>query len=421
MKKRVYRATRIGQVNFAALSKTVSNRRIVFGVDVAKEDFFGVFMNEEQVILQVIKWKSPRDFDQLLGLLTSLPVSSIAVAMESSGTYGDALAYHLKEVGIPVHLVSAKMSKDACEVYDGVPSSHDAKSAAIIAKLHWDGRSGPWPEKTDGERELAAQVSLVTLYSKQLRQNLNRLEAKLARHWPELPYILNLDAASTLGFLQEFGGPAGVAREPERALKVIRKIGGSLLHPDKCREAVESAHTTIGVPMIEMEESALKTLASETNRCRKLTNTTNRELERLTKRDKSMQTTSNTVGAVTAAVLVMALGPASNYDSAASYLKACGLNLKEKSSGKHKGQLRITKRGSSDARRYLYLAAMRLIQSDPVARAWYLKKVSRDGNRSRNNALVALMRKLLKALWHVGNGAIFDSSLLFDTSRLCLQ
>jgi len=419
MKKRVYRAKRIGQVNSAALAKLLSGKMIAFGIDVAKEDFFGVFMDKaEQEIQQVIRWKSPKDIDALEQLLLSLPVSRLEVAMESSGTYGDAVVHRLKKIGLPVFLVSAKRSKDACEVYDGVPSSHDAKSSAIIAKLHLDGKSGPWPEKTDQERELSAQVGIASLYSDQLGRNLNRLEAQLARYWPELSNILNLESATLLGLLQEFGGPAGVAREPERAFQLICRIGGPFMSKAKCRAAIESSKTTIGVPMIAEEESQLKILAGEADRYRKLTNASHKVVERQVKKESSMKKLSDTVGAVTAAVLVTTLGHASKYESVSAYIKACGLNLKEKSSGKHKGQLQITKRGPGDARHYLYLAAMRFSQTDPIGRAWYLKKVARDGNRSRNNALVALMRKLLAGLWHVGRGADFDSSMLFNTARL---
>jgi transposase len=97
-----------------------------------------------------------------------------------------------------------------------------------------------------------------------------------------------------------------------------------------------------------------------------------------------------------------------------------GLNLKEKSSGTVHGQLKITKRGPSRVRQYLWLAVFRWIQNDPIANAWYQRKKQRDGGRS-SRAAVALMRKLAKALYHVGRGAIFDSSKLFDVRRLHLS
>jgi transposase len=94
-----------------------------------------------------------------------------------------------------------------------------------------------------------------------------------------------------------------------------------------------------------------------------------------------------------------------------------GLNLKERSSGKHQGRLMITKRGSGRARKYLYLAALRLVREDPVVKLWYAAKVRRDGGK-KMRALVAIMRKLALALWHVAQGKPFNSSRLFDAARL---
>jgi transposase len=90
-----------------------------------------------------------------------------------------------------------------------------------------------------------------------------------------------------------------------------------------------------------------------------------------------------------------------------------GLNLKEKSSGRDVGRLKITKRGCSLVRRYLYFAALRLINNDPVVKAWYQKKVDA---RAKNKTVIALMRKLAKALWHVARGERFDATKLLSVT-----
>ena len=132
--KRRYQAVALRNIG-TKLAESVRGQRIVFGVDVAKEDFFGSFMDEQQRVLLTIRWKSPNQVRELVGLLRELPTTSLEVALEPSGTYGDALQVLLLRAGIPVHQVSPKRCHDAAEVYDGVPSQHDAKAAAIIAKL----------------------------------------------------------------------------------------------------------------------------------------------------------------------------------------------------------------------------------------------------------------------------------------------
>jgi transposase len=65
---------------------------------------------------------------------------ALEAVMESTGTYSDVLRHQLQGSGVPVYQVSGKRVHDAKVVYDGVASLHDAKSSAIIAKLHVDGR-----------------------------------------------------------------------------------------------------------------------------------------------------------------------------------------------------------------------------------------------------------------------------------------
>jgi len=54
--------------------------------------------------------------------------------------------------------------------------------------------------------------------------------------------------------------------------------------------------------------------------------------------------------------------------------------------------------------------------SDTSVKAWYQKKIVRDGG-IKKKALGVIMRKLSGTLWHVGRGAKFDASPLFNTSK----
>lgn len=418
--KRRYQAVALRNIG-TKLAESVRGQRIVFGVDVAKEDFFGSFMDEQQRVLLTIRWKSPNQVRELVGLLRELPTTSLEVALEPSGTYGDALQVLLLRAGIPVHQVSPKRCHDAAEVYDGVPSQHDAKAAAIIAKLHLDGASRPWRDSTDQERELRAAVDMMSLYEEQFWALRNRLEARLARFWPELPLLLPLDSATLIGVLAECGSPEQVAAHPEQARTLARRIGRSLLAEDKVEQVLASARETIGVPMTSPERHALMQLAQETQRARDTARKAKTNVERLSQEQAGIQLMAQAVGKATAAVLALSVGNADEYESAAAYVKSYGLNLKERSSGRHKGRLKISKRGPGRSRRYLYMAVLRLIQHDAVCAAWYRRKVARDGGKLKGKAIVALMRKLAAALWHVAQGTPFDARKLFDLRRLKLD
>jgi len=420
MKKRIYKAVEVKQVNVKKLQEKVQNQPIVFGVDVAKEDVVGALMNEEEEVLETIKWKSPNQIREIVDLICNLPTSKLEVAMEPTGTYGDTLRECFEKKGIVVFKINTHRTHKAAEVYDGVDSSHDAKSAAIIAKLHLDKASSKWEKKSEKEVELSVQIELMEIYEKQLRANANRLEAKLARHWPEVTPLLDLASATLLMLIKEFGSAKAVADKHKEAKDRMRKIGGCKLSQEKIDQVIESAKNSIGIDPVEAEIEMLKELACETQRNRQNLARVKSKIEQLTQLEESVKNMADVVGKVSAAVMFMIAGPPKLYKSANAYLKALGLNLKQRSSGYYKGALKITKRGGSLARKYLYWAVLRKIQDDPVFSKWYQQKLIRDGGKLKMKAIIALMRKLAVALWHVGQGKTFDSTLLFDTKKLGL-
>ena len=112
------------------------------------------------------------------------------------------------------------------------------------------------------------------------------------------------------------------------------------------------------------------------------------------------QAQGKVVGVPTACVLWVSTGDPRDFDSAGAYRKAMGLNLAERSSGTYQGRLRISKRGSARTRQWLYFAVLRLVQQCGV-RPWYEAKKARHEDEARR-VLVAVMRKLAVALYHVG-------------------
>jgi transposase len=422
MAKRRYRSVEIKEIGASRLSEAIKGDRVVIGVDVAKEDLYSSVMDLQQQVHAIVRWKHPQQSRSWIKFVRELSADGrrVEVVMEPSGVYGDALRWGLHQAEIPVFRVNPKRSHDAAEVYDGVPSLHDAKSAAIVAKLHLDGASEPWPVRSEHERSLAAAVRVLEVYEKQFQQNRNRLEGLVSRHWPELSRILDLSSATLLELLMAFGSPAEVARRPDEARELMRKVGGRFLDNAKVEAVVASAGTTFGMVPVDEERRLVQELAVEARRNQKASAAQQRRVEALTRAEPVTDRMQLVVGKVTAAVLVAAVGDPGRYESAYAYTKALGLNLKEKSSGKQTGQLHITKRGPGVVRLFLYLAVLRWIQHDAVARAWYDKKVRRQGGRLRSKAVVALMRKLTLALWHVAQGSTFDSTLLFDARRLAL-
>jgi transposase len=416
MKKHSYRQTDVNKIDWTALRSKTQGRGLMFCVDVAKQNFVGVLASLEGEIVCVVKWKHPQDTAGLVErLCTGLGAARLEVVMEPSGTYGDVLRWQFTQRGIPVYRVSPKQVHDRAESYDGVPSLHDAKAAHIIAELHREKHSAPWQETPAEQRSLQGLAGELEIQQQVHRANLNRLSALMARHWPELEYAADLSSVSVLSLLAEYGEPCEVRMHEAQAAELLEREGGHFLKPEKRQAILGAAQNSLGVPCTPGERAHIKALAQDLLRTHRASLEVEKRMAQAVKSgDEEMSKLAEFTGQVTCVILTAILGNLRQYANPASLLKALGLNLKERSSGQHQGQLKITKRGSGKARFYLYWLVLRLVQHDVVIKAWYERKVARDGGRFKGRAVTAVMRKIVKALWHVARGEPFDSRKLFN-------
>jgi transposase len=172
------------------------------------------------------------------------------------------------------------------------------------------------------------------------------------------------------------------------------------LSPKKIDELLAGARSSVGVRVGPWQQRQIQEYAETALAARRQSNRAQRRLRQLAVGHPVLQAQGRVVGLPTACVFWVCTGDPRKFDSAAAYRKAMGLNLVERSSGTYKGQLRISKRGSARTRQWLYLAVLRLVQKCGV-RAWYEAKKTRDTGDARR-VLVAVMRKLALALYHVG-------------------
>lgn len=418
MSKRKFRSTALQAVNWSALGEKLGNQPVVVAVDVAKHDFYAGLMTPDRQLHAIVRWQHPHQTRELVQTLqTQLAGTDWVVVMEPTGTYGDPLRGLFREAGIAVYRAAANRVHKAAELYDGVPSLHDAKACYLIGRLHLEGNTERWVEPSAQRRELKAWLKQLEQCQERRQRSLNRLEALLARHWPEAPTILSLDSVTLLQLLADYGDPGAVCAAPEQALGLMRRVGRSGLKAETRERLLASAETTIGVACEPAERHLLRALAQDLLAQRRAIRELEQHLEARLAQDELLVGLQAAVGRATAVVLLAEVGSPRDYPSSAHFLKAVGLNLKERSSGKHQGQLKITKRGPAVARYYLYWAVLRQMKTSPVVRAWCEAKAGRDGG-GKSKAIIAVMRKLVRALWHVGHGAVFDPNRLFNAAAL---
>ena len=105
------------------------------------------------------------------------------------------------------------------------------------------------------------------------------------------------------------------------------------------------------------------------------------------------------IGTVTVAGLIGEVADFNNFDTISEVMKLAGLDLYEISSGRHKGQRRISKRGRPLMRKLLFYAAINTVKAKGIMHEKYQQMLARGMLKMK--ALVAISRKLLGLIFAI--------------------
>ena len=409
--RRAYRRIGVNEIDRNQLVEAaIANGKAgtALGLDIAKNEIVGCVRWGDDSFERPWKFVNPGQIHLLVELceLLKSKCDGFTVGLESTGTYGDAVRFALTKASISVQRVSGKAVSDYSEIFDGVPSQHDGKDAAMIAELVAIGKGTLWPYSplSENQQVINHYVLRIDSFRNLHIQWIGRLEAQLARHWPELTSHLKLRGVTILKLLEAYGSPCKAIADADLAAK-LAKWGKAYVPQEKIARIMDSAKSTMGLPMSESEANWMKEIASEALKAYREVSKCDRVLCKRIAGDFVMSRYSKAVGASTLAVIWTKVGDPRDYDSSGAFVKALGLNLKEISSGKRKGELGISKRGPALARRWIYFWAMRSVQRAEL-RKWYAEFIQVGSTRSNGKehrkmkGIISLMRKLSKSLWH---------------------
>jgi transposase len=126
------------------------------------------------------------------------------------------------------------------------------------------------------------------------------------------------------------------------------------------------------------------------------------------------------VGLITAAGFIAEIGDVSRFSHPKQIQKLAGLSLKENSSGKHKGETTICKRGRKRLRYYLTFGMMPLLSKNAEFKALHEYYTSRKENPLKKmQSLVALSNKLIRIFYMIlTKNATYDpQKMMSDIKR----
>lgn len=403
----------------------VTEKTLVVGIDIAKRTHFACFVDDRGRVLQKsFSVSQSRDgfepfYQRVLAAMKENEKTEVIVGIEPTGHYWLNLAYFLDERGIPLVMVNPMHVKRSKELDDNLPTKHDRKDALVIARLIKDGRFS-YPRILKGmEAELRAGSTFRSRLTEELGAVKNRLIRWLDRYFPEFAQVFPSFGKMALAVLECTPFPSDLhQKSPDEVLSLYRKVEG-LKSPQrpKAVRLIEIAANSIGVT--EGQEMARIEIATLVRRYHQL----EQDIESITERLVELVKTSveykwlSTVqglGDTTMVDLLAEIGSFSHYEDPRQLIKLAGLTLRENSSGQHKGQKRISKRGRRKLRALLFRVMMPMIRHNEAFKKLHEYYTTRKVNPLRKKqSIVVLCGKLLKVLY-----GISTKHKAFDAQRM---
>lgn len=403
----------------------VTEKTLVVGIDIAKRTHYACFVDERGRVLQKSFSISQSHegfeyfYQRILQTLNEHDKTEVLVGIEPTGHYWLNLAYFLEERGIPLVMTNPMHVKRSKELDDNLPTKHDRKDALVIARLVKDGRFSYPRILKDTEAELRVGSTFRSKLVEELSALKNRMIRWLDRYFPEFTQVFPSFGKMAMAVLECTPFPSDLyEKQPDEVLSLYRGVEG-LKSPQrpKAVRLLEVAANSIGVT--EGRQMARIEIATLVRRYHQL----EQEIESLTEQLVELVQTSveyewlSTVpglGDTTIVDLLAEIGSFSHYEDPRQLIKLAGLTLRENSSGQHKGQKRISKRGRRKLRALLFRVMMPMIRHNVAFRELHEYYTNRQVNPLRKKqSIVVLCGKLLKVLH-----GISTKHKAFDAQRM---
>jgi len=345
--------------------------------------------------------------------------NQIVLGFEPTGHYWFALAVWMVSNGISVVQVNPHAVNKTKEVEDNSQAKDDRKDPKLIANLVKDGNYGMPYLPEDVYAEMRALSMMRDQLTEDKGRDMNRLHRELKIVFPEYREAFSkIDGDFTISLLKRGLLPSDLAKLGEEG---IRKIW----HEDKLRGAgyrrvkdiVNFADKSVG--LTQGSEARRKAIVFFANQIEYLTAELKEIEAMLAAKCREIPFAENILeikglGVEIMAGIVSEMGDISRFDDAKEIQKLSGLGLVACSSGKHKGQTQISRRGRKKLRYWLFQGALSVVSHNEAFKRIHLYYTTRAENPLKKmQSLIVIACKLLRIIF-----TILKRGVRFDPDRM---
>jgi len=384
----------------------ITGGTLIAGIDIGKRKHYIRFINQRGYEMgKVYSFRNNRDgMEKVMDVIERVKrdnnLSTAVIGIEPSGQYWKATAYYLQDRGYPPALVNPYYVKKIKELENKSQTKTDIKDCLLIAKLIKDGNYFN-PNLSYGIYAELQRLSRLRLkIKKSYISEKTKLRTLLDEYFPEYEGIFcDLLGASSTYILKNYFLPETLADanliEFAKSLSIVSR---GKIKIDKVVRLIDMAKGSIGIK--SATDTALLekdyTLVFIEDLKDKLAEITSKIKKHLNDIEHSQYLLSIPgVGPVTAAGFLGEVGDISKYRSSKEIIKLAGLNLVKISLGINKGKKKISKRGNSFLRLYLYQCAVAAIAKNNQIKRYFLAHTK---TKNKMKILVAVQCKMARIM-----------------------
>ena len=351
--------------------------------------------------------------------------SQIVLGLEPTGHYWFCLATWMVSNGISVVQVNPYAVKQTKEVEDNSQLKDDTKDPKLIANLVKDGNFGmPYlPEK------LYAELRRLSMFRDQLNEDrirtINRLHREMKIYFPEYKDALGkVDGTFSLELLKQAPFPEDLTVLGEDGIRKIwrdAKLRGRGY--SRTREILQYAKVSVGIKDgTAAGKTAVKWFAQTVMELDAelavIEDQINQKCQEIPYAGNILEISG--MGENTLSGILAEMGDISRFDDAKEIQKLSGLGLVACSSGKHKGETKISHRGRKRLRYWLFQAAKSVVAHAEEFKELHIYYTTRVKNPLKKmQSLIVIACKLLRVIYTIlKTGTTYDPrKMLMDIRR----
>lgn len=369
------------------------------------------FENTEAAFQAAVSWA--------VSLAAQHEKKQIVLGLEPTGHYWFVLAAWMVSKGISVVQVNPYAVKQSKEIEDNSQSKDDRKDPKVIANLVKDGNYG-MPYLPEG---IYADIRAMALFRDQLIEDrgryMNRLHREMTIVFPEYKAAFSkIDGPFTLSLLKAAPLPTELSALGEEGIRAVwhgEKLKGAGYR--RAKEIVRYAAGSVGLTEgAKARKTAIMFFAGQIETLTAEIEAVEAALAEKCQEIPSAENVLEIAGLgerITSGILAE-MGDIDRFDDAKEIQKLSGLGLVAISSGKHKGQTKISHRGRKRLRYWLFQGAMSVVSHNEAFRKIHEYYTTRAVNPLKKmQSLIVIACKLLRIIF-----TILKKGVHFDPDRM---